>query len=63
MEGMTEKELWKYLDTLKSIHLTWDKLARELGVSKQYLFYCIKNHTMTPKLLKALKLEARYVKV
>jgi hypothetical protein len=63
MPEMTEKELWNYLDALKTVHGSWPKVAKSLGLSKQYLSYCMRKRTVTGKLLKALKVEARYVKV
>lgn len=60
---MNEKKLWEYLRAMYTVNGTWDAVARELGLSKQYLSYCVTNKRVTAKLLKAMNLEARYEKV
>lgn len=50
------------LDALREKYGTWTAVAQALGVSKQYLYWCIKQDKAPYKLLEALNLEVRYVK-
>ena len=59
---MDEQGFWDRLNEMKARLRTWDAVATELGLSKQYLSYCILQRSVTPKLLKAMQLEPRYVR-
>jgi hypothetical protein len=59
---MKEEGIWQKLDDLKGEHRTWSAVSTVLGLSKQYLSYCLRKRRITPKLLEAMDLEERYVR-
>lgn len=59
---MDEKDIRERLDSMKAELGSWYAVAKELGVTQQYLQRYYKDGIIGPRLVKALGLETRYVK-
>ena len=62
-ELLCAEDIWTQLSRMKQEYERWSIVARKLGISRQQLFHCIKHQAISGKLLKAMELEVRYVRV
>jgi hypothetical protein len=50
------------LDEMHDEYGSWAAVADELGITRQYLNWCVRHGKAGPKLLRAMNLETRFVR-
>jgi hypothetical protein len=59
---MTDKDIRERLNAMREELGSWYAVAKSLGVSRQYIQHFVNHGRIGPKLVRAMGLEARYVR-